>query len=142
MTEKLNILISGAAVFFIACGFYAVPAAQGGASGSFSNAQATRGEPVYGTQCASCHGLELEGVPDLFPELTGASFVERWKGRSVGELFEKVMVTMPALDPGLLTPEQSADLVAYMLSTSGYASGSADLATAQSALNAIPIGAP
>ena len=142
MTKKLNVLISGAAVFFIACGLYAVPSAQAGASGSFSDAQAMRGEQVYGTQCASCHGLEMEGIPDLFPELTGDSFVQRWQERSVGELFEKVMVTMPALDPGSLTPEQTADVTAYMLSTSSYPSGSADLATAVETLNAMPIGAP
>jgi mono/diheme cytochrome c family protein len=142
MTKKLNILISGAAVFFISCGLYAVPSAQAGASGSFSDAQAMRGEQVYGTQCASCHGLEMEGIPDLFPALAGDSFVQMWQERSVGELFEKVIVTMPALDPGSLSPEQSADLVAHMLSNSGYPSGSADLAADQDALNAMPIGAP
>ena len=41
-----------------------------------------------------------------------------------------------------LTPEQSADLVAYMLRASNYPTGSADLAADQDALNAIPIGAP
>ena len=86
MSKKLNILISGAAVFFIACGLYAVPSAQTGASGSFSDAQATRGEQVYGTQCASCHGLEMEGIPDLFPALAGDTFVQTWQERSVGEL--------------------------------------------------------
>lgn len=142
MTKKLNFSIFGAAVFFIACGLYAVPAAQSGASGSFSDAQAARGGDVYGTQCASCHGLEMEGVPDLFPELTGAAFVGRWQERSVGEMFESISVTMPALDPGSLSPDQAADLVAYLLSRSGFASGSADLSTDQNTLNAIPVGAP
>lgn len=142
MTKKLNILIPAAMAFVIACGLSAVPAAQTGASGSFSDAQVTRGEAVYGTQCASCHGLELEGIPDLFPALAGDAFVELWQERTVGELFEKVSVTMPALDPGSLTPDQTADVVAYMLSAASYASGSADLATDQETLNAMPIGAP
>ena len=142
MTKILNILIAVAAVFFVACGLHAAPPVQAGAAGSYSEAQAMRGETLYGEQCASCHGLELEGIPDLFPALIGDLFVETWKARSVGELFDKVIVTMPALDPGSLTPEQSADLVAYMLSTSNYPSGSADLGTDLDALNAIPIGAP
>ena len=142
MTKKLNRLIGVAAVFFVACGHHAAPPVQTGAGGSYTDAQAMRGEELYATQCASCHGLELEGVPDLFPALVGDTFVETWQERSVGELFEKVIVTMPALDPGVLTPEQSADLVAYMLSTSNYPSGSADLATDLDALNAIPVGAP
>ena len=142
MTKKRNIVMSGAAAFVIACGLYAVPAAQSGASGSFSDDQATRGEDVYGTQCASCHGLELEGIPDLFPELTGDSFVQRWQERTVGELFEKVIVTMPALDPGSMSPEQAADVTAFMLKHSGYSSGSADMATDQEVLNSIPVGAP
>ncbi len=144
MSKKLNILIVVAAVSFVACGLHAAPQAQAETppGGLYTEAQAMRGEELYATQCASCHGLELEGVPDLFPALIGDTFVQMWQERSVGELFEKVIVTMPALDPGVLTPEQSADLVAYMLSTSNYPSGPADLATDLDALNAIPVGAP
>ncbi|MDA1185704.1 MAG: cytochrome c [Acidobacteria bacterium] len=142
MTKKLNILIAAATAFLVVCVLHAVPAAQAGASGSFSAAQVTRGEAVYATQCASCHGLELEGVADLFPALAGATFVQTWQDRSVGELFEKVIVTMPALDPGSMTPAQTADVVAYMLSVSKYPAGSADLGSDQAALNAIPVGAP
>jgi mono/diheme cytochrome c family protein len=141
MTKKLNVMITVAAVFVVTCGLYAAPPVQVGAAGSYSEAQAMRGAEVYSTQCASCHGLELEGIPDLFPALAGDMFVDTWQERSVGELFDKVIVTMPALDPGSLTPEESADLVAYMLSTSNYPSGSVDLATDLDALNAIPIGA-
>ena len=142
MTKRLNILIAVAAVFFVACGLHAAAPAQAGAGGSYTDAQATRGEELYEEQCAPCHGADLSGIPDLFPALAGDVFVEAWQGRSVGELFEAVSVTMPALDPGSLTPDQNADLVAFMLSASMYPSGPADLATDLDALNAIPIGAP
>jgi mono/diheme cytochrome c family protein len=142
MTERLNILIVAAAVFFVACGLHAAAPAQAAASGSYTDAQAVRGEEVYAEQCAACHGADLSGIADLFPALAGDVFVETWQERSIGELFEAVSVTMPALDPGSLTPAQSASVVAYMLSVSKYPSGSADLATDLVALNAIPIGAP
>ena len=142
MNKNLHIVIVVAAVFFVVCGLQAAPPVQTGAGGSYTDAQATRGEALYGQQCAACHGLELEGVPDLFPALVGDVFVEVWQERSLGELFETVSVTMPALDPGSLTPEQTADVIAYMLSTSMYPSSSTDLATDLDALNAIPIGAP
>ena len=142
MTERLNILIVVAAVFFVACGLHAAAPAQAGAGGSYTDAQAMRGEEVYAEQCAACHGADLSGVADLFPALAGDLFVETWQARSIGELFEAVSITMPALDPGSLTPEQNADLVAFMLSASMYPSGPADLATDLDALNAILIGSP
>ena len=142
MTERLNILIVVAAVFFMACGLHAAAPAQAGAGGSYTDVQAMRGEQVYAEECAACHGADLSGVADLFPALAGDLFVETWQERSIGELFEAVSVTMPALDPGSLTPEQNADVVAFMLSASMYPSGPADLATDLDALNAIPIGAP
>ena len=142
MTERLNMLIVVAAVFFVACGLHAAAPAQAGADGSYTDAQAMRGEQVYAEECAACHGADLSGVADLFPALAGDLFVETWQARSIGELFEAVSITMPALDPGSLTPEQNADLVAFMLSASMYPSGPADLATDLDALNAILIGAP
>ena len=142
MTKKRNVLIVVAAVFFMAYGFHAVTIAQAGAGGSYTDAQAMAGEELYAEQCAACHGADLSGVADLFPALTGDAFVATWQERPLGELYESVSITMPALNPGSLTPAQAASLVAYILSASGYPSGSADLATDVDALNAITIGAP
>ena len=84
----------------------------------------------------------MTGVADLFPALTGDTFVMNWQGKSVGELFEKISTTMPGLDPGSLTPEQVADLVAHTLSVSKYPAGTAELASDVEALRAITIDAP
>jgi len=142
MTGKLAVLISAIIFSFMACGLYAARPAQSTAGGSYSDAQVMSGESLYATQCAACHGVDLTGVPDLFPALIGDMFIESWQERSVGDLFQSVLVTMPALDPGSLTPEQSADVIAYLLNTSGYPSGTDDLTTDQDVLNAIPIGTP
>ena len=93
------------------------------ADGVFTAEQAKRGATVYGEQCASCHGEKMEGVADLFPALTGDPFVKNWTGKSVGDLFEKIATTMPALDPGSLKPDQVADVVAHILSSSKYPAG-------------------
>ena len=110
--------------------------------GVYSDAQAKRGATLYGEQCASCHGETMEGVADLFPALTGAPFVKTWTGKSVGELFDKIQTTMPALDPGSLKPAQTADIVAFILSHSKYPAGAAELASTADALKPIQIVAP
>ncbi len=110
--------------------------------GVYSDAQAKRGETLYGEQCASCHGEKMEGVADLFPALTGETFAKNWTGKSVHELFDKIQTTMPALDPGSLKPAQTADIVAFILSHSKYPAGAADLASTEDALKPIQIVAP
>jgi mono/diheme cytochrome c family protein len=104
--------------------------------------QAKRGATLYGEQCASCHGEKMEGVADLFPALTGDPFVKNWTGKSVGELYEKIATTMPALDPGSLKPDQVADIVAHILNSSKYPAGTTALAASADSLKTIKIDAP
>jgi mono/diheme cytochrome c family protein len=124
--------------------FHASVGAQGKsvADGVYSDAQAKRGMALYAEQCASCHGENLEGVADLFPALAGDAFAKVWQGKSVGEFFDKIATTMPALDPGSLKPEQSADITAFILSKSKYPAGAADLAASAEPLKQIQIVAP
>ena len=84
----------------------------------------------------------MTGVANLFPALTGDTFIMNWQGKSVGELFEKISLTMPALDPGSLMPAQVADLVAHALSASEYPAGTVELAPDVEALKGITINAP
>ena len=51
-------------------------------------------------------------------------------------------MTMPALDPGSLTPEQTSDLIAHILSIAKYPAGTTALATSMDALQQIKIDAP
>ena len=144
MTRHIRIAVSVWALVAGAAVFHASVGAQGKsvADGVYSDAQATRGTTLYAEQCASCHGENLEGVADLFPALTGDAFVKIWQGKSVGELFDKIATTMPALDPGSLKPEQSADITAFILSKSKYPAGAADLAASAEPLKQIQIVAP
>ena len=124
--------------------FHSTVAAQGKSvnDGVYSDAQAKRGATLYAEQCASCHGEDMAGVADLFPALTGEAFGKNWQGKSVGDLFDKIATTMPALDPGSLKPEQAADITAFILNHSKYPAGATDLAASAEPLKQIQIVAP
>ena len=49
---------------------------------------------------------------------------------------------MPALDPGSLKPDQVADVVAHILSSSKYPAGTTPLAASADQLKTIKINAP
>jgi mono/diheme cytochrome c family protein len=144
MNTKVTIAIATCALLALAAGLDATLRAQATsvADGVYTEEQAKRGATVYSEQCASCHGEKMEGVADLFPALTGDLFVKNWTGKSVGELYEKIATTMPALDPGSMKPDQVADVVAHMLNGSKYPAGTTALAASADPLKTIQIVAP
>jgi len=144
MTKKITIAIATCALLALASALNATLRAQATsvADGVYTAEQAERGATLYGEQCASCHGEKMEGVADLFPALAGDLFMKNWTGKSVGELYEKIATTMPALDPGSMKPDQVADVVADILSVSKYPAGSTALAASADPLKTIQIVAP
>jgi mono/diheme cytochrome c family protein len=94
--------------------------------GVYTADQAKKGEGLYREQCAACHGDNLEGSGPM-PPLAGKDFLANWGGKTLGDLYEKTQTTMPATAPGTLSPEQTADIVAYMLSKDNYPTGAAAL---------------
>lgn len=105
-------------------------------SGVYTKSQAQRGQLIYVRACASCHGSSLQGAEQAAP-LTGASFAANWNGRTLGELFEIMRLSMPGDDPGTLTPEQNADLLAYMLSVGKFPAGNVALPGDRTVLDTI-----
>jgi mono/diheme cytochrome c family protein len=103
-------------------------------TGIYTEAQAKRGEPLYADMCAACHGKDLKGT-ELAPALAGADFRATWNELRLGDLFERIRLTMPQNDPGTLTREQNADVLAYMLRESGYPAGDAALPSDTATLN-------
>jgi mono/diheme cytochrome c family protein len=95
---------------------------------------------VYASECASCHLDDLSGGATS-PPLKGDEFLSSWKGKTVGELFDEIKMTMPFSAPGSLTPEQYADALAYILSMNKYKAGDQELAHEVEPLKAIPIDA-
>ena len=94
--------------------------------GVYSDDQAKRGAAIYEQDCASCHGQAMEGL-DMAPPLNGGAFISNWSSLTVGDLFERIRLTMPDGDPGKLSRQQNADVVAYILKLSKYAAGTAEL---------------
>jgi len=100
--------------------------------GVFTAEQARRGKTAYTGPCDRCHGFKLDGAsddPDMLPAppVAGPKFLRKWNGRTLAALFEYVRTTMPSNNPGYLSDGEVADIVAYMLSTSGMPAGSAAL---------------
>jgi quinoprotein glucose dehydrogenase len=106
--------------------------------GVYTTEQAARGSAQYASQCASCHGTALTGGESA-PPLAGADFFSNWNGLTVGDLFERIRVSMPADRPGKLTREQDADILAYMLSMNQFPPGKSELERQTEALKQIRI---
>ena len=116
-------------------------AAKSSNEGVYTTDQSSKGEAVYKENCAACHGDNLEGSGPM-PPLAGKDFLANWQGKTVGDLFEKTQTSMPATAPGTLTPEQTADLMAYILAQGKYPTGTAPLPDKIDALKTITIDTP
>jgi S-disulfanyl-L-cysteine oxidoreductase SoxD len=94
--------------------------------GVYTAEQAKRGEALYANNCASCHGSALGGGESA-PPLTGGEFFANWNGLTLGDLFDRIRVSMPADRPGKLGREQNADVLAFMLSVNQFPAGKTEL---------------
>jgi mono/diheme cytochrome c family protein len=106
--------------------------------GVYSEEQAKRGEVVYAEACANCHGEHLEGI-DMSPALVGGTFSSNWNTLTVGDLFDRIRTTMPMDRPGTITPQQNADVIAYMLKANEYPAGTTELPNTVTPLKTITI---
>jgi len=109
----------------------------------YTEQQAERGKHVFDSNCSSCHGNNLQGASA--PPIGGSTFMRKakmldWK---VSDMRNLVVTSMPANNPGSLTKQQYADVLAYLLAVNCYPSGdrsfptSATLALRQTQLQPI-----
>ncbi len=82
--------------------------------GVYTEAQAQRGEPLYQQYCASCHGPDMSGG-EMAPGLAGGEFSANWNDLTLGQLFERMRTSMPQNNPGSLSRQQNADILAFVL---------------------------
>ena len=94
--------------------------------GVYTPEQANRGQELYGQFCASCHGPALGGG-EMAPALIGGDFATDWIGLTLNDLFERIRVSMPQDQPGALSRQQNADVLAFMLSAAKYPAGKTEL---------------
>jgi len=97
--------------------------------GVYSAAQATQGKAVYAERCQSCHGSMDTVTPDMAPLLNDSGFQNLWKDRSLAQLFGRIYETMPQDKPRTLSPQQTTDIIAYILSANQLPAGDTALST-------------
>jgi len=84
-------------------------------AGGFTADQAAAGETAYNSNCAQCHGKQLEG-PDA-PGLAGPDVMQNWA--TAGGLFDFIHVAMPPSAPGQLGDETYLNIIAYIMKFNG-----------------------
>jgi mono/diheme cytochrome c family protein len=96
-------------------GYCAVAAAKSPVAGFAAQAQTGRGE--YVVSCALCHGPKLLGGAG--PALAGPNFISAWGQKSTQELYRYISSSMPAGNPGSLSPSSYLELTAFILQSNG-----------------------
>ena len=119
-------LLPMAAVLMLNSSVHAQPPSKSIWDGIYTEEQATRGKGLYSQECASCHGGELTGG-EMAPPLAGGEFLAGWDGLTVGDLFERIRISMPQNNPGSLSGQQNADILAFMFGASKFPAGTTEM---------------
>ena len=104
--------------------------------GVYTEDQAKRGEALYQQYCSSCHGPDMAGG-EMAPGLAGGEFSANWNDLSLGQLFERIRTSMPQNNPGSLSRQQNADIMAFMMHKGSAPAGQTELPTQTEVLNQI-----
>src|SRR6516164_8411573 len=126
---KVDIVTAGLIPLATALALQSVAIAQPTKSiwdGVYTEEQANRGKQGYADQCASCHGPELTGG-EMAPALAGGDFMAGWDGLTVGDLFERIRISMPQNAPGSLSGQQNADILAFVFQANKFPAGDAEM---------------
>ncbi|MBI2834367.1 MAG: cytochrome c [Acidobacteria bacterium] len=143
---KVAVTFSVALALFAWCVVRAQEAAGGAAAsiwkGVYTEEQAKRGDALYASHCAACHGPTLKGT-EMGPPLTGSEFTNAWSGLTVGDLLERSRAMLPE-DPGKMGRQEQAEILAeilaFILSMNKYPAGTTGLSHDMQVLKQIKIG--
>ena len=108
-----------------------VPDPPGDVAALYTVQQAKQGKQVFDKSCTSCHGPTSQGISA--PPIGGATFLNKtkllhWK---VSDMRNVVVSSMPADNPGSLSKEQYAEVLAYLLAVNCYPAGSECVPTSE-----------
>jgi mono/diheme cytochrome c family protein len=103
-------------------------------AGVYTEDQAKAGEPLYAQHCASCHGADMTGG-EMAPGLSGGDFSSNWNDLTLGDLFERIRISMPQNAPGSLSREQNASILSFILKKGGAPAGTTALGQTKEALD-------
>ena len=105
--------------------------------GVYTEEQASRGASIYGKECASCHRTDSGG--EEATALSGPAFLANWDGLTVGDLCQRIRVSMPPDNPRRLSRRQISDILGHVLKANGFPAGKTELAGEIEALKQIRI---
>jgi mono/diheme cytochrome c family protein len=134
----MRLTLAVLATLGIGAGAYAVLSAQEKTQwdGVYTAEQAKRGDALYAENCASCHGPDLSGG-EMAPSLAGGEFSANWNDLSLGQLFDRMRISMPQDNPGSLSRQANADILAFILQRGDYPVGPTELPTQSEVLGTI-----
>src|ERR1041385_5693105 len=92
--------------------------------GVYTSVQAERGQSAYALSCSRCHGEDLTGSGNV---LRGAKFMDHWREDSVKSFFTAIKTTMPRNAPRSLGDGEYIDIVAFILQSNAFPTGSDEL---------------
>lgn len=84
--------------------------------GVFTAEQVAAGQIVYDSQCKTCHNMRFY-----------RDTLRSWNNQPLLYLWEAIMGTMPADNPGSLMFEEYTDVIAYILHEQGFPAGETKL---------------
>jgi mono/diheme cytochrome c family protein len=85
--------------------------------GLYTSAQASRGEQQFKQACSTCHSIDEQA----------GSLKARWGSGTLADLFKVITTTMPQNNPGNLSLEDYASILALYLRQSGHKPGPTEL---------------
>jgi len=94
--------------------------------GVYTEEQAQRGAALYSRDCSSCHQEDLAG-DGFAPGLAGPEFAAAWEGLSVGDLLERIRVSMPPSNPGGTSTAEKIDIISHILKANRFPAGTMEL---------------
>ena len=108
--------------------------------GLYTEEQSKLGQGVYMEECSTCHSEMLTGSIELAaPALLGDEFMTAWNGLTAGDLFEQIRTSMPQQEPGKLSLQQYADVLAFIFSANKFPTGQKALDSDVAALKLIRV---
>lgn len=110
------------------------------AQGFFSSEQTTYGKSLYDENCASCHGLNLQG--GNASALKGDDFLVLWssEGKTLGDLVYVIRTTMPLGNAGIFDKQSYLDITTYLLEQNGLKTGANRLLADDPILESMSVG--
>ena len=95
--------------------------------------QVRQGAGIFEDVCSECHEGE---------QFTNSGLIDSWTGASVADLFNSIRGSMPANSPGLLSPSEYADILAFIFSINGLPTGETEMSSDTELLQQIRIEGP